>query len=429
MRKSILLSAVLLASMPVAGTAQEIEAPSRNTEPLVFLDCQRMARLHCDFDHVRREITWLNWVRDRREADVHLLLTAKTTSGGGFKYTLDFIGLREFAGRSDTLQYVSDPDDTSAEIREDITRMIALGIVPYITSTAIARQLRISHEAAPQHAAQVGQQDDPWNLWVFRISADGSRNGESLQRGQSLGASASANRTSEQFKFDWHASGRSSRDEFDIDDETVESSIRSYGTYLLGVWSLGEQWSAGGVAGANHSSFNNIDLSVIGGPVLEYNIFPYHESTRKSVTFQYSVEVVSNKYKEITVTGETRETLSRHRVVILAEVQQPWGEVFGLLGGTQYFHDTATHRADSIAGASFRIFRGFQVDISASFSRIKDQFSLSAEGATPEEILLRRRERETDSRFRLSMGFSYRFGSKFANIVNPRMRRATSFFF
>ena len=55
------------------------------------------------------------------------------------------------------------------------------------------------------------------------------------------------------------------------------------------------------------------------------------------------------------------------------------------------------------------------------FSRIKDQFFLPSEDLTPEEILVRRRQRETDYQFDLNLGFSYRFGSKFANIVNPRM--------
>ena len=39
-----------------------------------------------------------------------------------------------------------------------------------------------------------------------------------------------------------------------------------------------------------------------------------------------------------------------------------------------------------------------------------------------EEILLQRRQRETDFRFRVGLGFSYRFGSKVANVVNPRLR-------
>jgi len=69
----------------------------------------------------------------------------------------------------------------------------------------------------------------------------------------------------------------------------------------------------------------------------------------------------------------------------------------------------------------YRLFRGLNFDIDAEISRIKDQFYLSAEGINPDDILLRRRQRETDFRYELSLGFSYRFGSKFANVVNPRM--------
>ncbi len=60
-------------------------------------------------------------------------------------------------------------------------------------------------------------------------------------------------------------------------------------------------------------------------------------------------------------------------------------------------------------------------DLGGGFSRIKDQFYLPAEDLSPEEILLRQRQRETNFRFDFRLGFSYRFGSEFANIVNPRM--------
>ncbi|KPK78503.1 MAG: hypothetical protein AMS25_15050 [Gemmatimonas sp. SM23_52] len=69
----------------------------------------------------------------------------------------------------------------------------------------------------------------------------------------------------------------------------------------------------------------------------------------------------------------------------------------------------------------YRLFRGFNFEVDAEFSRIKDQFYLSKVGLEPDEILRERRDRETDYRFELSVGLSYRFGSKFANIVNPRM--------
>ncbi|MCP3982292.1 MAG: hypothetical protein GY716_23560 [bacterium] len=138
--------------------------------------------------------------------------------------------------------------------------------------------------------------------------------------------------------------------------------------------------------------------------------------------FQYSIEAVSNDYDEETVTGELEETLGRHRLLVATEVNQPWGWIFGEIDVVQYLHDTSTHRIDLFVGSSVRIFRGFSLDLSASFSRIKDQFFLPATEATEEEILLQRRQRETDYRFRVGLGFSYRFGSKVANVVNPRLR-------
>ena len=429
MSSSLLLATILLTLMNLPAYGQESEPLSDNSVLHVFLDCQGGSWSHCDFDHVRREIKWVNWVRDRRDAQVHLLVTTLQTGGGGYSYTLDFIGLGELDADTDSISYVSDPDDTQAEVREKLTQTFAVGLVRYVASTPLAQQLQISYEESSGHAAQTGLEEDPWSLWVFRVSANGSFNDEALQRGSSYGGSVSANRTSDRFKFDWRASGRSSRDEFEIDGETLESTLRRYATNLLIVWSLSDHWSMGLIAGANHSSFSNIDLALIGGPVVEFSVFPYQESTRKTFTFQYSVESVSNKYETITVEGETEEVLSRHRLVIAVDIQQPWGSMFGQVAGTQYFHDTSTHRVDTYLGASVRVFRGFNFNIYGSFSRIKDQFFLPAEGLTPEEILLQQAQRETDFRYRLNMGFSYRFGSKLANVVNPRMSRGFRSFY
>jgi len=434
--RTVIASVVLLGLTPALLSAQIPDPePTASSTLFVFLDCQGMAFMHCDFDHVRREVTWVNWVRDRQDADVHILVTVQATASGGFNYTVDLIGLRAFAGTQDTLLYVSDPDDTDPEVREELTNRLMLGLVRYVTNSTIAGDLQLSYEPAAEVVAQDAQEDDPWNLWVFRVGANGSVNGESLQRGYSIGGNMSANRTSEAFKFNWRASGRYSRDEFDIVDATVglDTTIvntrRNYNTNILAVWSLTDHWSAGGTASAGHSSFSNRDLTLTTGPAIEYNIFPYDESTRNSITFQYSIEVNYNNYELVTVTGVTEETLGRHRLEVSANVQQPWGQIFGSVSGTQYFHDLATHRIDTFIGTSFRVFRGFEFNVNGSVARIKDQFFLPAAGQTPEDILLRRRQRETEFRYRLSVGFSYRFGSKFANVVNPRMGGGGGFFF
>jgi hypothetical protein len=177
----------------------------------------------------------------------------------------------------------------------------------------------------------------------------------------------------------------------------------------------------GGLAEANKSTFLNRDFALFVGPALEYNIFPYSESTRRAITFRYSLELASFDYELETIESKYKETLGRHSLLISAAIQQPWGEIFGGIEGIQYLHDISTHRINTRLNMEYRLFRGFNLDAFISFSRIKDQFYLPSIGLSSEEILLRRRQRETEFRYYMGLGISYRFGSKFANIVNPRI--------
>ncbi len=422
-----ILTVLLLASpLPVAnGVAQEPAADTTAQALFVFLDCNGP---NCDFDHFRREITWVNWVRDRQDSDVHLLVTAQITGGGGWHYTLDYLGRRNLVGQDRSLTYTSDPDDTDAEVRDGLTQTIALGLVRFVDTSPIAPRLFVTYRE-PQVAVVQREEDDPWNLWVFRINGNGSVRGEAQQSSYSIGGSATASRVAEDFKINTRLSGRYSRDEFDL--EEGEKYINTSENYSAGVdlaWSLSNHWSAGGGANANRSTYLNRDLAIFAGPAIEYNIFPYDESTRRSITFLYTVEVAAFNYELITVEGKTDEILPRHSLSISATVQQPWGQVFGSIGGTQYLHDPKVHSIDTFAFFEYRLFRGLNFNLSGNFSRIKDQFYLPAEGLTDEEILLRRRALETDYRFSTRIGFSYRFGSKFANIVNPRMEGGFFFF-
>lgn len=408
-----------IAKFADTGLAQESPADTTAEALFVFLDCNGP---NCDFDHFRREITWVNWVRDREDGDLHLLITTERTGGGGWHYTLDYIGRGPFAGQDESLSYISDPNDTDTEVREGLTQTISLGLIEYVKTTPLATRLHVVYDQ-PETAVVQREENDPWNLWVFRIGAEGSMDGESEERSYSIEGSASADRVSEDLKINFRVSGEYDREEFDELDEgeTYVNISQDYSARLLVVWSLGDRWSAGARTSASRSTYLNQDLAASLGPTIEFNVFPYDESTRRAITFRYSVEAAAFDYELETVEGKTDEILARHSLLIAAAVQQPWGEVFGSVEGIQYFHDPATHRINTRANVEYRLFRGFNLDISTSFSRIKDQFFLAAEDLSPEEILLRRRQRETDYRYDFSVGFSYRFGSMFANIVNPRM--------
>lgn len=421
MQSTVPLVCACLAALPVPTVAADAQDERADAAPAVavFLDCN----VHgCDFDHVRRQITWISWVRDREDADLHLLITAQGTGGGGERYTLDYLGRRGYDGVRKSLAYVSDPDDTDAEVREGLTRTIALGLVQFVETTPLAPRLEVVFHQAEQPLSLRGARD-PWNLWVFTTGVEGSVEGEAQQSNYSFEGSLGASRVAESHKIQIELRGEYDYERFELNDTTtIISSSEDYALALLTVWSLTDHWSLGGQAEARRSTFVNTDLTVSGGPAIEFNLFPYRESTRRAVTFRYAVEVATFNYQLATVEGKMAEVRPRHSLVISAAVQQPWGEIDGSVEGIQYLDDPAAHRINTFLSFEYRLFRGLNLDLFAEFSRIKDQFFLSAEGLSPEEILLRRRQRETGFQFDVGIGFSYRFGSALANVVNPRFQ-------
>ena len=104
-----------------------------------------------------------------------------------------------------------------------------------------------------------------------------------------------------------------------------------------------------------------------------------------------------------------------------SEQGPPWGSVNTSLQASQFLHDLSRHRIDLFGGVTVRLFRGLNLNFFGGASRVKDQLFISGAGLTPEERLLQTRQFETDFVYFGTVGFSYRFGSKFANVVNPRI--------
>ena len=75
------------------------------------------------------------------------------------------------------------------------------------------------------------------------------------------------------------------------------------------------------------------------------------------------------------------------------------------------------------ADVSVRVARGLSVGAELNASRIRDQISLPARGASPEEILLRLRQLRSGYEYNFGLNITYSFGSIFSSIVNPRFGR------
>jgi hypothetical protein len=68
-----------------------------------------------------------------------------------------------------------------------------------------------------------------------------------------------------------------------------------------------------------------------------------------------------------------------------------------------------------------RLFQGFSVNMFGFYGLVRDQLFLPAGAASTEDVLLRQRQLETSFNYVTQIGFSYRFGSIFNNVVNPRV--------
>jgi hypothetical protein len=99
---------------------------------------------------------------------------------------------------------------------------------------------------------------------------------------------------------------------------------------------------------------------------------------------------------------------------------EPWGSTRARIEWSQYLDDLAKNRLEGVVELALRVRRGLAISAQIEGSRLRDQLSLPARGASPEEILLRQRQLASGYEIELAIGITYRFGSIFSSIVNPR---------
>lgn len=386
----------------------------------VFLDCNTF---QCDSDYFRTEVGFVNWVRDRTLADVHLIITSSQTGGGGTVFTLDFIGLRELEGDDDELTLTTLSTDTESETLEGLSRVIGAGLARY--SAAIGQPALFDVTAAEQAQQTdqiVGDQvDDPWNFWVFEVSADLEMEGEDTESERSYRGSFEARRTTEIWKIELETDGSFSRDERELrDGEVIVDDRTNWSTDVLLARTLADHWSLGVISGAGASTRRNQDFGADLAAALEYSFFPYVDAPRRSLTARYDLRVQHFNWEEETVFFETSETRPQHELTLQFFQRQPWGESRASIEGSQFLHDLEKWSVSLSGNLEFRIVRGLNLDIRGDIEFIRDQLFISREGLTDEEILLGRFERPTETTYELSIGLSYEFGSIFNNVVNNR---------
>jgi hypothetical protein len=409
MKKNFIIIVTVLAfGVSFPGTAQAPQDSLRKDALNVYMEAT---------DYLKKEIPYVNYVRDIKDAGVYIISTMQMTGSGGRERTYFFVGQHEFAGMRDTVSFVTTPDETEEGARQKEVSTLKMALLRYVQKTPLSKYIRISFSQPLSETVS----SDKWNSWVFRTSMNGYLNGRKTSRQNYLSGNISAARVTEEWKI--NINGRLNQNEtryFINDSTTITGSNDSKSFNAMVVNSLGDHWSIGGRAMVGASSYSNERFAYTVMPGIEYDLFPYSESTRRQLRVLYTIGFTGVNYIDSTIYDKIRDNLWQQSLMASYQVVQKWGSIDLSLSYSNYLHDWSKNNLSVDGFFELRIAKGLSINIGGSASMIHDQLGLVKQDIPIDQILLQRKELATQFDYFTSFGFSYTFGSIYNNVVNPR---------
>ena len=369
-----------------------------------------------ELDYYKTQLGFVDFVRDRADAEVQVVASQVRTTSGGSLYTLEFRGEGRFASLADTLAYPLGPGATDDEKRKAGLRTMKIGLMRFVAHTPQAGGVTISYAEPAAPVAKV----DKWNHWVYSVSANGWFQGQKGWRQTQVYTSLSASRITAEDKAS--LSAWSEYNGVSWDNGEGESTSISRGRGLSGylVFGLTDHWSARAAASTWNSSYSNIESAVTGSGSVEYSIFPYDQSTRRQLRLIYKLETEYDDYEERTIFGKSTEWTAAERLSVYLKLVEPWGSVTNSVGFSNYLHSFPLNRLDWNTNVSLSLVKGVKLTANGYVALVHDQLALRGGDAADSDVLLRRREMATSYEYFLSLGIEVSFGSIYSNEVNAR---------
>jgi hypothetical protein len=249
--------------------------------------------------------------------------------------------------------------------------------------------------------------------------------GEQTRKEQYLSGSLSVNRITEEWKINISSSYSQDESKYIVTDslgiqQTYRGANTSKSFRALIVKSLNDHWSAGGTFRLGSSSYSNEQIYLIMMPGIEYDLFPYSESTRRQLRILYSAGYDYEAYNDTTIYNKMKEGLWMHSITAAYQVVQKWGNINLTIGYSNYLHDWSKNNLSASVMLELRIAKGLSISLYGSAAAIHDQLSLVKENIPLDQILLQRKQLATQFQYFTSFGLTYTFGSIYNNVVNPR---------
>jgi hypothetical protein len=412
MRKLILIFVFINS---VGSLCAQDSAIARKDLPNLFMDCE-----FCAPKFFNQEIRYVNFVRDRRLADIYMLGTANFVAGGAAELTLYFVGEKKFKGQNDTLVFKAPPNTSDGDAREGLLNTVKQGLLKYLVRTDLVKKVNYTVDVGEADLA-ADKVKDKWNFWVFNLSTNINGSANAYQSDLNINGNLSANRTTEKLRTESGGWYSLNKQRFVIDDSTTVNGLQStLGGFHFMAFSVGKHWAVGQFATYFQSTQSNLLNSISYYPGIEYNTFTYQEAGRRQLRFIYRLGVRYQDYFETTVYDKKSELYQLHSFVVQWNQIEKWGNVNLSAGAWHYFNYPKNFSASIYPSINFNPLKGLRVGFWCGFSLVNDQFFLRKSEATASEILLKQIQLKTDFNYNYGCNINYTFGSKYNNIINVR---------
>lgn len=416
--KKVFLGLLVLLSLSV------LSQNNTNQKLSVFIE-----DLPVDFNYVRNNVKFVDFVNDSKIADVHVIASRKSTGGGGREYSLSYYG-KDFKQLSDiVLTCITYPFESSVQIREKLINTLKAGLLPYLNEKNGASNVSIIDIVNEDASTDLNEVEilsiDPWRNWVFRIGLGGGLSGEEQKSSFNYSFSFDADKITDQWKlkteYDYY---RRESEIIDIEDdiEEVIHSLTLYQNFEVGyVYSLSKNLSSGLFFQGSQSTYRNNKMAWAIMPAVQYNFFPWSEIDRRSFTVTYKIGPGHNEYYESTIYGMDKEWLWSEKLEIRLEKVETWGDLELWLEGGHYFPNFEKYYFEAGFELAFRISKGLSFTIDIQAENIHNQIYLPESELSLEDLLLNVRKPPTSFEYSSSIGISFQFGSFYNNVVNERL--------
>ena len=398
----------------------------------LFLDCDG-----CDFDYIKTEINYVDFVPDRFSANVYILPTGQPTGSGGSKITVFFYGQKEFQGINDTLVFYFGSTETDAEIRKKGTQYLQLGLMRYLARTDHALDIDINSIAdsskADNDPNSTTNTKDKWNYWVFNVGVSGSYDEDDFSSNENISGRINISRITEKSKIYLYLGQRSNTQKYmfdSIESKFINKNIGFSATYIK---SITDHWSAGIFSNYTYSTYSNYKKQIEITPAIEYSFFKYEDVIKKSITLFYQAGPSYNEYIDSGYYDSPTNMLYSHSLSLDISFIQKWGTLnvsssYNSFLNPFYLNKTKI-KGSSVnnfsvgASLNIRIVKGLSANINASADYTKGILpNISRLGFSRDDLLTNTRQYPTGKNIYMGIGLNYRFGSIYNNVVNPRFQ-------